>query len=115
MRHNRQRARLACEYAVSHGYLPLAPHLFFPEFLSEDVPEEREAGIQFGMEWLLGCDELWVIGNRITKGMKREIAMAEELVAICIQRAPSTRRNPRVVLRVGHDYLAGSGDAGERT
>ena len=57
----------------------MAPHLFFPEFLSEDKQEEREAGIQFGLEWLSGCDELWVIGNRITEGMKREIAVAEEL------------------------------------
>ena len=79
LRHNRQLARLACGYAVSRGYMPLAPHLFFPEFLSEDVPGEREAGIQFGLDWLSGCDELWVIGNRITEGMKREIAVAEEL------------------------------------
>ena len=79
LRHNCQLARLACGYAVSRGYMPLAPHLFFPEFLSEDAPEEREAGIQFGLEWLLGCDELWVIGSRITKGMKREITVAEKL------------------------------------
>ena len=79
LRHNRQLAQLGCSYAVRLGYLPMAPHLFFPEFLSEDKPEEREAGIQFGLEWLSGCDELWVIGNRITAGMKREIAVAEEL------------------------------------
>lgn len=79
LRHNRQLAKLACGYAVSLGYLPMAPHLFFPEFLSEDKAEEREAGIQFGLEWLSGCDEFWVIGNRITEGMKREIAVAEEL------------------------------------
>ena len=79
LRHNRQLARLACGYAVSRGFMPLAPHLFFPDFLSEYVPQEREAGIQFGMEWLLGCDEFWVIGSRITEGMKREIMMAKEL------------------------------------
>ena len=79
LRHNRQLAQLGCGYAVKLGYLPMAPHLFFPEFLSEDKQEEREAGIQFGLEWLSGCDELWVIGNRITEGMKREIAVAEEL------------------------------------
>lgn len=79
LRHNRQLAQLACGYAVSRGYLPLAPHLYFPEFLSESVPEEREAGIQYGFDWLSGCDELWVIGNRITEGMKREITVAEEL------------------------------------
>ena len=79
LRHNRQLAQLGCRYAVSLGYLPMAPHLFFPEFLSEDRPEEREKGIQFGLEWLSGCDELWVIGNRITEGMKREIALAKTM------------------------------------
>ena len=79
LRHNRQLAQLGCRYAVSLGYLPMAPHLFFPEFLSEDKPEEREEGIQFGLEWLSECDELWVIGSRITEGMKREIAVAREL------------------------------------
>ena len=57
----------------------MAPHLFFPSFLSENEPEERETGIQFGLEWLNDCDELWVIGSRISEGMKREIAVAEEL------------------------------------
>ena len=79
LRHNRQLAQLACGYAVSRGYLPLAPHLYFPEFLSENVPEEREAGIHYGLDWLGGCDELWVIGSRITGGMKREISVAKEL------------------------------------
>ena len=79
LRHNRQLARLACGYAVSLGCMPMAPHLFFPEFLSEDKPEEREEGIKFGLEWLSECDELWVIGNRITEGMKCEIAVAREL------------------------------------
>ena len=88
LRHNRQLAKLACGYAVSLGYMPLAPHLFFPEFLSEDVPEEREAGIRFGLEWLSGCDELWVIGNRITEGMKCEIAVARNWVS----RSSSTSR-----------------------
>lgn len=59
--------------------MPMAPHLFFPEFLSEDKPKERETGIQFGLEWLSECDELWVIGSRITEGMKREITVAGDL------------------------------------
>ena len=79
LRHNRQRARLACEYAVSCGYLPLAPHMFFPTFLDENAPRERELGIQFGLEWLGECQELWIIGRRITRGMKREIAAARAM------------------------------------
>ena len=79
LRHNMELAKLACGYAVSQGYLPMAPHLFFPTFLSEKVPEEREMGIRFGLEWLAGCDELWVIGQRITEGLKREITVATAL------------------------------------
>ena len=32
-----------------------------------------------GMLWLAECDEIWVVGNRITEGMEREIDMAKEL------------------------------------
>lgn len=75
---NRHMASLACEYAADQGYMPLAPHLFFPAFLSDDDPQEREKGIHLGLEWLDDCDELWIIGNRITEGMKQEILHAEQ-------------------------------------
>lgn len=76
---NQEMARFACRYAVSHGCIPLAPHLFFPQFLSESDADERGTGIRFGLEWLCNCDELWVIGHRITEGMRREIGIAMEL------------------------------------
>lgn len=79
LQQNRQLASLACGYATSNGYMPMAPHLFFPVFLSDDDPEEREKGIHLGLEWLEECDELWVVGNRITEGMKREICIADKL------------------------------------
>ena len=81
---NREMAKRACDLAVSYGYMPLAPHLYFTQFLSDDDPMEREDGIQFGIEWLDECDELWVIGNRITKGMQREIRAARSKgIPIC--------------------------------
>ena len=92
LRRNREMARLACGYAVSQGCMPMAPHLFFPTFLSEKVPEEREMGIRFGLEWLAGCDELWIIGQRITEGMKREIAAAK------VQGIPIKQQIPCLVL-----------------
>ncbi len=79
LHHNLNLAQLACEYAVSKGYMPMAPHLFFPAFLSESDLAERKTGIQFGMEWLSECDELWIIGRRISEGMKQEILAAADL------------------------------------
>ena len=71
-------AEQACRYAVCHGYIPYAPHLYFPQFLSESDPDEREIGILMGLTWLLHCDEVWVCGMRISEGMSREIEKAKE-------------------------------------
>ena len=43
-------ARLACRWALEHGYFPYASHLFFtqPGILDDKIPEERELGIRAG-------------------------------------------------------------------
>ena len=69
-------ARYACRFAVAKGYSPLCPHLYYPEFLDDDVEDEREIGMLLGMVGLSECKELWVIGRRISEGMKKEIAQA---------------------------------------
>ena len=66
-------SRMACE----EGYLPIAPHLLFPQFLNEGVGAERQLGISMGLELLLCCDEIWVFGEA-TEGMQTEIAFATE-------------------------------------
>lgn len=72
-------AKGACRLATALGFIPYCPHLYFPRFLVDSSPDEREAGIRMGLTWLEQCDELWVIGRRISEGMKQEIARAEEL------------------------------------
>lgn len=70
-------AKDLCLDAVRKGFAPLAPHLFFPAFLDEDVVAEREQGIAAGTEWLTRCDEIWVFDlNGISAGMNFEIAFA---------------------------------------
>ena len=64
-------SRMACE----KGYLPIAPHLLFPQFLQEGIEAERKLGIKMGLELLLCCDEVWVFGEA-TEGMAVEIAFA---------------------------------------
>ena len=38
---NLETARQACRIAVQNGYLPLAPHLYYPQFLSDGDMDER--------------------------------------------------------------------------
>lgn len=74
---NAEKARRYCRFAVDTGYVPLAPHLFFPQFLDDGIPEERELGMFMAIIMLTKCAELWVFGDRITKGMSQEIRKAE--------------------------------------
>ena len=76
---NIQTARAASLYAVMEGVIPYTPHLYFPQFLDDDEPECRELGQLLGLMWLQECDELWVIGKRISEGMNQEIQMAKKL------------------------------------
>lgn len=77
--YNTRKAIEYCRYAAERGVIPLAPHLLFPRFLSELNPEERELGIRMGLTLIAKCSELWVFGDRITTGMRREIVEAERL------------------------------------
>ena len=74
---NVMRARQYCKFAVSKGRIPFAPHLYFPQFLSE--VDEREKAMDMNFELLRLCGEIWVFGERITEGMEAEIAHAERL------------------------------------
>ena len=65
-----------CKKATNQGYLPIAPHLYFPQFLDDDIPSERESGIAWGIDILNDCDELWICSKDISDGMKREIEYA---------------------------------------
>lgn len=38
------------KYVVDAGHTPIAPHLLFPQFLNDDIPEERNRAIQMNME-----------------------------------------------------------------
>lgn len=69
-------ARKACRMAINKGMLPLAPHLYFTQILNDDFSFERLVGMALGNRWLEEADELWVIGDRVTEGMKQELDYA---------------------------------------
>ena len=74
---NARNARLYCRFAIKKNFIPLAPHLLFPQFLDDGDPAERELGLFCGMVLLCRCSELWVFGDDITTGMAAEIAKAK--------------------------------------
>lgn len=71
-----EKAKDYCAYAASCGVIPLAPHTIFTQYLNDAVPEQREQGLRMGHELLERCDELWVMGDTISQGMKDEIGLA---------------------------------------
>ena len=75
--YNLSRARGYCRLAVSKGYIPLAPHLHFPQFMDDGDSEQRKLGLFFAKVLLGKCDEIWVFGSRISEGMERELETAE--------------------------------------
>lgn len=61
---------------MDRGAIPIAPHLLFPQFLSEDT--ERELTMFMDMVLLTKCEQLWVFGSMVSEGMRREIEKAKK-------------------------------------
>lgn len=74
---NMENARRYCRFAVDNGFCPYAPHLFLPQFMDDADPDERELALFMGIIMLTKCAELWVFGERISKGMAQELRKAE--------------------------------------
>jgi len=64
-------------FALKMRTFPIAPHLFLPNFMNDELPAERELALSFGLRLLYGCKEVWVFGDRISSGMEAEIAAAK--------------------------------------
>ena len=73
---NVENAQRYSRFAVDKGYIPVAPHLLFPQFLNDNNPKERQLGLFFGNALMSKCTEVWVFGDHISDGMAREIELA---------------------------------------
>ena len=74
---NQKNARRYCRFAVDSGCIPLAPHLYFPQFMDDGNGAERDLALSMDIVLLSKCSELWVFGERISKGMSIEIEKAK--------------------------------------
>lgn len=67
------KAAYYCKWAVRQSVVPLAPHLIFTQFLSDDMPDERRLGMQMGLALMSTCQEVWFLGDVMTDGMMEEL------------------------------------------
>ena len=74
---NIKNAKRYCRFAVDSGYIPIAVHLLFPQFMDDADPQERELALFFGNAIMSKCSEVWVFGERISSGMDSEIKRAK--------------------------------------
>lgn len=73
------RAKRYARFVAAVGHCPVAPHLFFPQFLNDEKPEERIEGINLGVEMMKKCNQLWIFGSTISQGMAYELEKAREM------------------------------------
>jgi hypothetical protein len=74
---NVRRARNYCRFAVGKGYIPLAPHLHYPQFMDDADALQRRLALTFALALLCKCEELWVFGDVVSCGMAEEIEKAK--------------------------------------
>ena len=73
---NVELARKYCAEIWREGKIPIATHLYFPQFVNELESSERLRAIGYGEKAVGICSEIRVFGNYISDGMKREITAA---------------------------------------
>ena len=74
---NTYRARAFSRFAVEKKYIPIAPHLLWPQYLNEET--ERWLGLKMGIVFMGKCEEIWVFGDVVSEGMAAEINKAKRM------------------------------------
>lgn len=74
---NKKYALACCRDSYERGEQPFASHLFYPQFMDDQNPRERENGIAFGHNfWTPGCLIAFYTDNGWSKGMCKALDLA---------------------------------------
>lgn len=94
IRGNVEKVLKICEEVHTKNIIPVAPYLVSLQYLDDEVVEDRELGMEANHECFLRgyVDELWLFGDRISVGMKKEILLAKEMNIPIIPKTERTRR-----------------------
>lgn len=74
-RFNKEVTKYYCRRIAEAGKRPVAPHLFYTQFMDDDDPEARRLGLDFSIKDLDECDSflLVIVDGFISSGMRGEI------------------------------------------
>ena len=70
-------ARRYSRFAVDTHYVPIAPHLLFPQFMDDSLGEDRQTAMFMNLVLLSKCAQLWVFGSVRSEGLQQEIKWAK--------------------------------------
>lgn len=70
-------AQRYCRFAVDSGFLPIAPHLYFTQFMDDGNGCDHNTATFMNTVLMTKCAEVWVFGGTISNGMAAEIRRAE--------------------------------------
>lgn len=76
VRSNTQWANIYCRKIWDEGNIPIAPHIYFPQWLDDTNKAERQTGVTLALSLLEIVKEVWVFGKHYTLGMQAEINQA---------------------------------------
>ena len=77
---NLEYAKELLKEAIDAGYVPIAPHLLYPQVLDDDNSLERNIALELCKNLLKRCDAV-LVGKKygVSQGMKLEIELARKL------------------------------------
>lgn len=70
------KAQEYCREAMNDGLLPIAPHVYFTQFVDDTDREDRKRGLRCGLQLLRYCQLIRVYGCKVSSGMYEEIQLA---------------------------------------
>ena len=91
---NRERASRWCEYAARQGVAPSATWIVLSG-LWDDSAENRVRGLRCDFAAIERCDELWLVGGRVSRGMDAEAWHARAYAVPVVDLTPLGEEPPR--------------------
>jgi hypothetical protein len=74
---NLKYVRQACTDCINRGEVPFASHMFFPQFLDDNDPKQRQLGIEMGYDFWEKADlVVFYTDFGISPGMEKALAKA---------------------------------------
>lgn len=81
---NRLLAIKMCREVIRRGEIPVAPHLYFPQFLDDDDERDRLRGTSLALKALDVCDEFWYVLENAESMVAQEFLHAKDKGIRCI-------------------------------